>query len=218
MASMTFEPFVESDQVCRCDLCGWEGTATMPIEDPSARLDAGSEVPAGECPECGALAYVVKDEEPLQAEAKNVAAAIKSGKPDELVEALCALERAVARIRAEHLPAAKVERTLPLLEVEIEVKGGIASVAGEVPNGVRVTVRDRDMEPDDEERALGYGDGVTVFEGKPLPIDPCRNVCEFIDRVYGPIIDAGEDYPGSQAVDDMGTLVAGARQALQGVS
>lgn len=43
-----------------CDNCDWQGTAdrTNPIEAAHVRLDAGSEIPVGECPECGALAYL----------------------------------------------------------------------------------------------------------------------------------------------------------------
>lgn len=43
---------------CTCDNCGWTGdqSEAEPFEDWSAladRLDPGSIVPAGECPECG---------------------------------------------------------------------------------------------------------------------------------------------------------------------
>lgn len=47
----------------RCDDCGWKGMARElgvqleSIPDLAARLDPGGEVPVGECPECGALAY-----------------------------------------------------------------------------------------------------------------------------------------------------------------
>lgn len=44
-----------------CDNCDWKGTAgdTNYINDLAERLDPGTgTVPAGECPECGSLAYV----------------------------------------------------------------------------------------------------------------------------------------------------------------
>ena len=49
---------------CECANCDWKG----PIEEAKeprdlwARVDAGCEVPAGECPQCGALAYLPKAE------------------------------------------------------------------------------------------------------------------------------------------------------------
>jgi hypothetical protein len=46
----------------KCDSCGWTGSdaALKPIKNLSARVDAGGEVPSGECPKCGALAYIIK--------------------------------------------------------------------------------------------------------------------------------------------------------------
>lgn len=48
---------------CACDNCEWKGPAELlePIHDIEQRLDPGGTVPAGECPECGALAYIVKE-------------------------------------------------------------------------------------------------------------------------------------------------------------
>lgn len=46
----------------KCDNCSvtHDILALEPIKDVEQRLDCGSEIPAGECPECGALCYVVK--------------------------------------------------------------------------------------------------------------------------------------------------------------
>lgn len=58
----------------KCDDCGWTGTTdqTDEVSDIEQRLEAGGEVPAGECPDCGALAYLVdnphKPAEPVNAE------------------------------------------------------------------------------------------------------------------------------------------------------
>lgn len=43
-----------------CDNCEWIGTAgnLLDIDDLGQRLDAGGVVPAGQCPECNALAYL----------------------------------------------------------------------------------------------------------------------------------------------------------------
>lgn len=43
-----------------CDNCEYEGEACLPLGDVDnlvARLEAGSEVPNGVCPECGAFTY-----------------------------------------------------------------------------------------------------------------------------------------------------------------
>jgi len=42
-----------------CDNCqsGWRRDQLRPIRDMEQRLTAGGEVPAGECPDCGSLAY-----------------------------------------------------------------------------------------------------------------------------------------------------------------
>lgn len=54
----------------RCDNCMWNGDVgeLNPIKDLEARLDPGGVVPAGECPECGCLAYETEedDEEGVQ--------------------------------------------------------------------------------------------------------------------------------------------------------
>lgn len=51
----------EPNQLARCDDCGTETPtrALRRINDPGERLHAGEETPAGQCPQCGALAYLV---------------------------------------------------------------------------------------------------------------------------------------------------------------
>jgi hypothetical protein len=50
--------------VCRCANCGWNGPESAlgrplaDLADLGERLDVGGVVPAGECPECEALAYL----------------------------------------------------------------------------------------------------------------------------------------------------------------
>jgi len=53
---------LDDTPVC-CGNCDWQGTLgeVGGIQDPGERLEVGGTVPAGECPECGALAYL-KDE------------------------------------------------------------------------------------------------------------------------------------------------------------
>jgi hypothetical protein len=57
------------DDRAACDDCDWQGKADecAPIRDPSERLNAGSEVPAGECPLCGCLAYIVNEDQAREA-------------------------------------------------------------------------------------------------------------------------------------------------------
>lgn len=62
----------------KCGNCDWTGTDSEmgthldEIVCLGDRLDAGSEVPAGECPECGALAYVVKQADRVQSSAAGL--------------------------------------------------------------------------------------------------------------------------------------------------
>ena len=41
-----------------CDSCSWVGTKLDEIDNIGSRIEAGSEVPSGQCPECGALCYL----------------------------------------------------------------------------------------------------------------------------------------------------------------
>lgn len=45
----------------KCDDCGKDllGSELVPINNLEKRLDIGGEVPGGECPDCGSLAYIV---------------------------------------------------------------------------------------------------------------------------------------------------------------
>lgn len=53
----------ELDRLCRCAKCEaeWQESQLAAPHRLWERLDPGSEVPAGECPECGSLAYLVKE-------------------------------------------------------------------------------------------------------------------------------------------------------------
>ena len=52
------------DAQVKCDNCDWEGQGDKldMMSDFEERVEAGSIIPAGQCPECGALAYI-KDKE-----------------------------------------------------------------------------------------------------------------------------------------------------------
>lgn len=52
-----------------CDNCDWTGVASDikitlgQIHHLAERLDEGGVVPSGECPECGALCYLITEDE-----------------------------------------------------------------------------------------------------------------------------------------------------------
>lgn len=58
------EQFKEAEP-CRCDNCGHEAhlSALDAITDAQERLTPGEETPAGQCPACGALAYLASPPE-----------------------------------------------------------------------------------------------------------------------------------------------------------
>lgn len=63
----------EPTALCECDNCLWTGHTDelRPIQDLAERVTPGGIKPAGECPECGALAYLSQrpDDEGEQTEA-----------------------------------------------------------------------------------------------------------------------------------------------------
>lgn len=64
MTTYFYPILLTEDAGAACANCEWEGNADdcNGIQDPSLRLNAGCEVPAGECPLCGCLAYVLRNE------------------------------------------------------------------------------------------------------------------------------------------------------------
>lgn len=53
------EEYKSSETIVLCTNCSWVGNddECKPIKDLGQRVNAGEQMPAGECPECGALAY-----------------------------------------------------------------------------------------------------------------------------------------------------------------
>ena len=60
MSTIFLNNHVDDGDPCHCDNCDWDGIAVQvdPITDVEQRLTPGETVPVGQCPECGALAYV----------------------------------------------------------------------------------------------------------------------------------------------------------------
>lgn len=59
----------DTEQQVSCANCEWTGLrseADSEIKDYFQRVEAGGEVPAGECPECGCLCYIEKDKHPCK--------------------------------------------------------------------------------------------------------------------------------------------------------
>lgn len=50
--------------IAHCENCGLDTGSDFiePIHDAEQRLEPGRETPAGECPDCGALVWVIKEE------------------------------------------------------------------------------------------------------------------------------------------------------------
>lgn len=61
---MNFKDKVAHDEPVECGNCNWQGAAekTNDINDFKGRMTPGGEVPVGECPICGALAYLIDDD------------------------------------------------------------------------------------------------------------------------------------------------------------
>lgn len=64
----------DDDAPCKCDNCDHEcrGDELDMISDIEQRLTPGGVVPAGQCPECGALAYLDEPSEPSEPRAYYV--------------------------------------------------------------------------------------------------------------------------------------------------
>jgi hypothetical protein len=54
-----------AEEAVECQNCDWVGHnhSLKPIKDISERVSPGEETPAGECPECRALAHFIEREE-----------------------------------------------------------------------------------------------------------------------------------------------------------
>ncbi len=61
--------------IYKCDNCGktqYSINSLSKIADFSLRTEPGNEIPAGECPECGALCYIVKSVDYLREAAPDL--------------------------------------------------------------------------------------------------------------------------------------------------
>ena len=99
---------------CECDNCGHicRGDELDMIRDIEQRLDPNGPTPAGECPECGALSYLIKAPDPLE---QTDAAAMQA--------ALASIGDACAAILSSKLDVlAGVEKILSLAAPHIPLK------------------------------------------------------------------------------------------------
>jgi len=101
---------VDDNAAVECDNCGWTGIGSRlnMISDIEQRLDAGGIIPAGQCPDCGALAYLaITDYEARvrQLEAEGMTRSDAQGVADaELMTADNQRSFAKALIEADTLP------------------------------------------------------------------------------------------------------------------
>ncbi len=53
---------MDGEDICACQNCDWRGTIAQcdPIQDIFQRVAPGETMPAGECPDCGALTQVCR--------------------------------------------------------------------------------------------------------------------------------------------------------------
>jgi hypothetical protein len=68
-----------SDPTCKCGNCGWIGalSETSETHDFWSRVNPGETMPAGDCPKCGALAFVDDEDFRLQGAARDLLAALR---------------------------------------------------------------------------------------------------------------------------------------------
>lgn len=66
MSNVRFTTNLDPDLAVACDNCDWKGTAAdvEDIVDVQERVCAGEVCPAGQCPECGAVAHLVEKDTP----------------------------------------------------------------------------------------------------------------------------------------------------------
>jgi len=77
----------EVRDLCACDDCGWTGALeeTQPIRDFWSRVEPGGIMPAGECPRCGVLAYLLTRPNRVAVMVESgLVQAVAADRPDEL--------------------------------------------------------------------------------------------------------------------------------------
>lgn len=150
-----------------CGNCGevWDEEALKrvfpDIPDLTERIAPGEPVPAGECPECGALVHEIRE-------------TFRCRVCGQVVKAADIREHLI-----EHNPNAEgvdwedVRNQFELLttpegeqkRVVISVRGGVAEVAY-CPRGITVEIRDYDSDGGDEDELEEDGAWVGTFEGE----------------------------------------------------
>jgi len=67
----------EDATVCECGSCNWQGRFSELTEIESCSLTPGDPSPAGRCPECDTIAYVVTEQTRLEGAAAELNAALR---------------------------------------------------------------------------------------------------------------------------------------------
>lgn len=96
---------VDPGRTCQCNNCDWQGKSEdlQPVADVQDRVEAGCLMPAGECPECGALAYYADNAAPEWTADATLAKLRKA------LVAFCETVEATGGVRAPHSPVADEE-------------------------------------------------------------------------------------------------------------
>lgn len=102
MTQLFLDSQIHPSTLCVCGNCDWTGGAEdlEGIVDAQERLTPGSPVPAGQCPRCGALAYIAEEPEdtPREFFADRVTTiCLEPVEVDELTVTLVTLENPVKR-------------------------------------------------------------------------------------------------------------------------
>lgn len=150
-----------------CDNCGHETTANLcnAIRDPGDRLHAGEPIPAGECRECGACAYLI---EPVQFMPDSEALTIDT--PDRYATATLLV--AALRIAQNHCDLLDAQVT-PLGYDEV-MSEDIDYLIARIQDGTATPPK---PEPDNPKKSLGY---VAIYD---IPDDD--NPSECAEEYYG---------------------------------
>ena len=131
------------------------------IPDLTQRIAPGERVPAGECPECGALAHAIQETFMCQVCGQVV-------KAEDIREHLIDHNP-----NAEGMSWEDIRNQFRLLttpegaqkRVVISVRGGVAEAAY-CPRGITVEIRDYDSDGGDEDELEADGAWVGTFEGE----------------------------------------------------
>ena len=147
----------------KCDNCEWTGDSTgqegeneiQPIRDFWSRVDVGGEVPAGDCPKCGAFCYLVDNPHKAKA-APELLEALEAAAVSEhhthcssrkkSINCNCHVGKARAAIAKARSIVNERATPLPKPNIIIEVKGGLVQAVTLDGEPVSAEIHDYDID------------------------------------------------------------------------